>query len=44
LPEKGREKREEVIVCIPTGTGAMDVTCTTVVYEKAQKEGRGYIL
>ena len=37
----GRESEEEIIVCIPIGTGAMDVSCATFVYEKALKEGRG---
>lgn len=37
----GRENPEEVIVCIPIGTGAMDVTCATVVYERAKEQGRG---
>lgn len=39
--KKGRENPEEVIVCVPIGTGAMDVTCATVVYERARRSGRG---
>lgn len=39
--KKGRDSKEEVIVCVAIGTGAMDVTCATVVYEKAQAQGRG---
>lgn len=39
--KKGRESADEVIVCIPIGTGAMDVTCATVVYERAKEQGRG---
>jgi len=39
--KKGRESDDEVIVCVPIGTGAMDVTCATVVYERAREQGKG---
>lgn len=39
--KKSRESAEEIIVCVPIGTGAMDVTCATVVYERAKEQGRG---
>jgi len=40
--KEGRESEDEIIVCIPIGTGAMDVTCATVVYEKALKNKKGF--
>lgn len=39
--KKGRTSADDVIVCIPIGTGAMDVTCATVVYERARNQGKG---
>lgn len=33
----GRTSKTERIFCIPIGTGAMDVTVATIVYEKAMK-------
>ena len=39
--KKGRESEKEVIVCVAIGTGAMDVTCATVVYERAKAKAKG---
>lgn len=39
--KRGRLSKDEVIICIPIGTGAMDVTCATVVYERAKERGMG---
>ena len=37
----GKIKDGERIVCVPIGTGAMDVAVATAVYEKAMKLGLG---
>jgi ornithine cyclodeaminase/alanine dehydrogenase len=39
--KKGRENPEERILCIPIGTGAMDVTVATLAYRKALEKGVG---
>lgn len=39
--KKGFEKPEQRIICIPIGTGAMDVASAFLVYEKARKQGIG---
>ncbi len=39
--KKGFESPEQRIVCIPIGTGAMDVASAYIVYEKARKQGIG---
>jgi len=39
--KRGFEKPEQRIVCIPIGTGAMDVASAFLVYEKARKQGIG---
>ncbi len=39
--KKGREDPKERILCIPIGTGAMDVTVATLVYRKALEKGIG---
>ena len=31
----------ERLVCIPIGTGAMDIGCASVVYQRALEQGRG---
>ena len=37
----GRVSDNEIILYIPIGTGALDVTVATIAYEKAQKKGMG---
>lgn len=37
----GRESSEERILCVPIGTGAMDIAVATVVYQNAVKKGIG---
>lgn len=37
----GHIKEGEKIVCVPIGTGAMDVAVATKVYEKAEALGLG---
>ena len=39
--KKGRKNPEERILCIPIGTGAMDVTVATLAYRKALEKGVG---
>ncbi len=39
--KSGRIQAGERIVCIPIGTGAMDVAVATAVYEKAMQQGEG---
>lgn len=39
--KKGRENPRERILCIPIGTGAMDVAVATLVYHKARAKGLG---
>mgnify|MGYP000858070822 FL=1 len=39
--KKGRENSKERILCIPIGTGAMDVTVATLAYRKALEKGVG---
>lgn len=39
--KSGKMTEDEIIVCIPIGTGAMDVAVATSVYEKALAEGIG---
>ena len=39
--KEGRIKSGERIVCVPIGTGAMDVAVATRVYEKAKERGIG---
>ena len=34
-------KPGERLVCIPIGTGAMDIGCASVVYQRALEQGRG---
>jgi alanine dehydrogenase len=33
--------KNERIVCVPIGTGAMDIACATVVYQRAMEKGIG---
>jgi alanine dehydrogenase len=39
--KKGRTSDEERILCIPIGTGAMDVAVATVAYQRAMEKGLG---
>jgi len=39
--KKGRTSDKDRILCIPIGTGAMDVAVATIVYQRAVKEGLG---
>jgi ornithine cyclodeaminase/alanine dehydrogenase len=39
--KKGRENGEERILCIPIGTGAMDIAVATAAYRKALEQGVG---
>jgi ornithine cyclodeaminase/alanine dehydrogenase len=39
--KKGFESEEQRIVCIPIGTGAMDVSSAYVVYQRAREKGIG---
>lgn len=39
--KEGRENPDERILCIPIGTGAMDVSVATLVYRKALEKGIG---
>lgn len=39
--KKGRTSDEERILCIPIGTGAMDVAVATVAYQRATEKGLG---
>lgn len=39
--KKGREHEEERILCIPIGTGAMDIAVATAAYRKALEQGVG---
>ena len=39
--KKGRSTDKDRILCIPIGTGAMDVAVATIVYQRAVKEGLG---
>ncbi len=39
--KRGRTLDNERLLCIPIGTGAMDVAVATVVYERAVKKGLG---
>ncbi len=38
---EAKESDEEIIVCIPIGTGAMDISVATYAYKKALKENIG---
>lgn len=40
--KKGRENPKERIMCIPIGTGAMDVSVATLAYQKAVEKGAGF--
>ena len=37
----GRGSATQNIVCIPIGTGAMDIAVATVAYQRALEKGRG---
>ncbi len=37
----GRGAANQTIVCIPIGTGAMDIAVATVAYQRAMEKGRG---
>ena len=39
--KKGRDSEKDRILCIPIGTGAMDVAVATVVYQRAIEKGIG---
>jgi ornithine cyclodeaminase/alanine dehydrogenase len=39
--KKGRESESERVLCIPIGTGAMDIAVAATVLERAEKEGIG---
>jgi len=39
--KRGRSSDKDRILCIPIGTGAMDVAVATIVYQRAVKEGLG---
>jgi ornithine cyclodeaminase/alanine dehydrogenase len=39
--KKGRDSEKDRILCIPIGTGAMDVAVATVVYQRAVEKGIG---
>jgi ornithine cyclodeaminase/alanine dehydrogenase len=39
--KRGRTSDKERLLCIPIGTGAMDVAVATVVYQRALKKGLG---
>jgi len=39
--KRGRTSDKDRILCIPIGTGAMDVAVATIVYQRAVKEGLG---
>lgn len=39
--KKGFEDQKQRIVCIPIGTGAMDITSACVVYQRAKERGIG---
>jgi ornithine cyclodeaminase/alanine dehydrogenase len=39
--KRGRTSDKDRILCIPIGTGAMDVAVATIVYKRAVKEGLG---
>ena len=39
--KRGRTSDKDRILCIPIGTGAMDVAVATIVYQRALKEGLG---
>lgn len=39
--KEGRESSEERILCIPIGTGAMDIAVATAAYRKALEQGVG---
>jgi ornithine cyclodeaminase/alanine dehydrogenase len=39
--KKGRTSDSERILCIPIGTGAMDVAVATVAYQRALERGLG---
>lgn len=39
--KKGRESDSERVLCIPIGTGAMDIAVAATVLERAEKEGIG---
>lgn len=39
--KKGRDSESERILCIPIGTGAMDIAVAATVLERAEKEGLG---
>jgi len=39
--KKGRTSDKERVLCIPIGTGAMDVAVATIVYQRALKKGLG---
>ena len=38
---EGRTAADERVICVPIGTGAMDVAIATVVLEKATEQGLG---
>lgn len=37
----GRTHKDERILCVPIGTGAMDIAVATVVFQRAQEKGLG---
>ncbi len=39
--KKGRDSESERVLCIPIGTGAMDIAVAATVFERAEKEGIG---
>lgn len=39
--KKGRDTEKDRILCIPIGTGAMDIAVATIVYQKAVEKGIG---
>ena len=39
--KKGRASDKERLLCIPIGTGALDIAVATIVYQRAVKEGLG---
>lgn len=39
--KKGFESPDQRIVCVPIGTGAMDITTAAVVYQRAKEKGLG---